>query len=273
MHVVILGAGYTGYRVAQLLQRAGIAAETTNSKLFSVADPVTHSNLAQLLKPGAHVLHSVPVVRTDAGYRATMPVIGPLLAAAGVARVVYISTTGVYGDAHDVDEATPVAPRNEREQLRVDEERAVQAGPWSSLVLRPAAIYGPDRGIHTSMAAGKYQLLGDGANFISRIHVDDLAALCSAALISDRTGAYPVADLHPCPAREIAEYCSTKFGYPMPESSDLPADDTRRSDRRVNGTAITRLLGVQLQYPNYQAGLVVLPALGNNPPDTHRATP
>ena len=201
-----------------------------------------------------------------------MPVLTPLLETSRVSRVVYISTTGVYGDAHDVDETTAVSPRNEREQLRVDEERAVQAGNWSSLILRPAAIYGPDRGIHTSMATGKYRLLGDGSNFISRIHVDDLAGLCAAALLSDLTGAYPVADLHPCPAREIAEYCSTQFGYAMPESSDLPADDTRRSDRRVIGRAITRLLGVQLQYPSYREGLQAVPEPDSNPPDTHPAT-
>jgi nucleoside-diphosphate-sugar epimerase len=255
---VILGAGYTGQRVAARLRSDGLDVVATNRKVFDVTDASTHANLERLLSPHARVLHSIPVLRTEAGYQAPMPVLAPLLTKCQVQRVVYISTTGVYGDAHHVDET--------------EEEQAVQAGPWSSLVLRPAAIYGPERGIHRSMATGTYRLVGDGANFISRIHVDDLAAICAAALLSDLTGAYPVADRQACPAREIAEYCSKQFGYPMPPSEALPADDSRRSDRRVDGRAITRLLDVALRYPSYREGLA-LPAPGNNLLGKRRAIP
>ena len=250
---MILGAGSTGSRVARLLEARGLAVTALRSADFDINNPATHARLTQVLGPDTRVLHSIPVLRTVTGYQASMPTLGPLLQAE---RVVYLSTTGVYGDSHEVDESTPAAPRHEREQLRVAEEQAVQTGPWSSLVLRPAAIYGPDRGIHESMRVGKYRLVGEGGNYISRIHVDDLAALCAAALVSELTGAYPVADLHPCPAREIAEYCSERFGYPMPDSTAaLLTDDTRRSDRRVDGRAIARLLGVTLRYPSYREGL------------------
>ena len=62
------------------------------------------------------------------------------------ARVVYLSTTGVYGDAHLVDETTAAVPATERTRLRFEAESVVQAGPWSACVLRPAAIYGPGAG-------------------------------------------------------------------------------------------------------------------------------
>ena len=68
--------------------------------------------------------------------------------------------------------------------MRVDEENDVLAGPWSSLILRPAAIYGPDRGVHVSLAQGRHRMLGDGSNYISRIHVDDLAAITAAENIN-----------------------------------------------------------------------------------------
>ena len=171
-------------------------------------------------------------------------------------RVVYLSTTGAYGGTSEVDELTPVAPRNPREQARVDTELAVQQGPWESLILRPAAIYGPGRGVHVSMAEGRFSLLGDGSNYVSRIHVDDLARIGHAALLAEFTGAYPVADTRPCRSREIAEYCAAEFGWPMPVSvseAELPA--TRRNNRRVDGRAICQRLGVTLLYPTYREGI------------------
>jgi nucleoside-diphosphate-sugar epimerase len=184
-----------------------------------------------------------------------MPALAPLFTGRA-ARLVYLSTTGVYGDAFEVNESTPVAPRHRREVLRTEEEQAVLAGPWKGIVLRPAAIYGPGRGIHESMKEGTYRLMGDGSNFISRIHVDDLAALAEAALYSDLEGAYAAADAEPCPAREIAEFCSRLLDLPMPPGvGSLPADDTRRSNRRVDGGRILALLGISLRYPSYRTGI------------------
>ncbi len=257
---IVLGAGYTGGRVAEALAARGSRVvsfrehATGSASRFDVLDPSTHAALKSSVEPGARVLYSLPVLRTPDGYRATAPIVAPRLANA--ARVVYLSTTGVYGGTHLVDETTLPAPRHFREELRVEEERTLSAGPWSTLVLRPAAIYGPGRGVHESMRAGKYRLPGDGSNFISRIHVDDLAAHCVAALDATLTGAFPVADEEPCPAREIAEFCSRLLGVPMPEFTEiLPGDDTRRADRRVDGRAIREALGIALRYSNYRQGL------------------
>lgn len=170
--------------------------------------------------------------------------------------MLYLSTTGIYGAQRDVDENTSPAPLTEREKLRIEAEAAVRCGPWTSLVLRPAAIYGPSRGVHVAMREGRFQLVGDGGNFVSRIHVDDLAAHVEAALLSDLTGAWPVADELPSTSREIAEFCSRLLDLPMPES--LPreaAHETRRADRRVDGRAIRARLGIGLRYPTYREGI------------------
>lgn len=258
---LILGAGYTGGRVAACLRQMGRRVVSLrehggeDAPRFAVFDAATHNTLVNALEPGARVLYSLPVLRTPHGYQITAPVVAPLLA--GAARVVYLSTTGVYGDTHAVDETTPAAPRHAREAMRIEEERLLTAGRWSSLVLRPAAIYGPGRGVHESMRAGKYRLPGDGSNFISRIHVDDLAAHCVAALDAGLTGAYPVADDEPCPAREIAAFCSRLLNVPMPEFTEiLPGDDTRRANRRVDGSAIRKALGITLRYPSFRQGIV-----------------
>jgi nucleoside-diphosphate-sugar epimerase len=249
--VVILGCGYTGKRVAGRLLARGVNVVLTTrhreslSDLASLGAEVLELDAAQpgplAIPEGARVLHSIPLLEPGA-----IEVTPQLLAAftAQPARVVYLSTTGVYGATRDVDETTPPAPNTERERLRIAAEEAVQSGPWSSLVLRPAAIYGSDRGIHVSM------------KLVSRIHVDDLAAHAEAALFSDVTGAWPVGDELPCTSREIAEYCSRLFDLPIPTSAD-PArlHETRRADRRVDGSGIRRALGITLCYPTYREGL------------------
>jgi nucleoside-diphosphate-sugar epimerase len=106
------------------------------------------------------------------------------------------------------------------------------------------------------MARGDFRLVGDGSNFVSRIHVDDLAAHAEAALMSDVTGAYPVADEEPCQSREIAQFCAGLLGLPMPSTVDTEdVHDTRRADRRVDGRAIRKLLGITLSYPSYRVGV------------------
>jgi nucleoside-diphosphate-sugar epimerase len=106
------------------------------------------------------------------------------------------------------------------------------------------------------MREGSFRLAGDGSNFVSRIHVDDLAAHAEKALLSDLTGAYPVADEEPCSSREIAEFCAGLLGLPLPEAvSEEELSETRRSDRRVDGSAIRRLLGLELRYPSYRQGI------------------
>jgi len=164
------------------------------------------------------------------------------------ARVVYISSTAVYGEALFVDESTPVDGRTERAALRLEVERTVSAGPWSSLILRAAAIYGPGRGVQESLQRGACRV---DDSFVSRIHVDDLAAHVEAGLLSDLRGAYPVADEEPCTSREITEFCARLLDLPVPSSSLAKA----RATRRVDGSAIRLALSITLQYPSYRVGI------------------
>ena len=135
-------------------------------------------------------------------------------------------------------------------------ERSIAQGPWSSLILRPAAIYGPGRGAHESLRRGVYST---GENFVSRIHVDDLAAHVEAGLLSELCGAYPVADQEPSTTREIAEFCAQLLGMPtmdLPAMRTAPGSQARiTGNRRVDGSAIRRALGITLVYPSYRVGI------------------
>lgn len=257
MQAVILGCGYTGRRVALRLLKRGLQVVATTRKPASLAEleaqgatvvalDIGNAFDLSFIEPGARVLYSIPAINPD-----TVAALG-----SKPERVVCLSTTGVYGDIVDVDHTTEPAPRTRREVARLAAENAIRSGPWSTTVLRPAAIYGPGRGIHISMLEGRFRLIGDGSNYVSRIHVDDLAAISEAVLLSDIEGAWPVADEHPCPQREIAEFCSRLLRVPMPLTApETDVHETRRSNRRVDGSAILRTLGMNLLYPSYRQGI------------------
>ena len=250
--IVIAGCGYTGRRVAALLtghqiiatsrdvgKLAGLNAEPVRFDLMNGSDI---DRLRGYLGPESRVLVSTPVVNqrfADAMNEAK--------------RIVFLSTTGVYGAQREVDERSQPAPRTDRERARLESEACF---PKAAMIFRPAAIYGPHRGVHTAMQAGKYRLAGDGSNHVSRIHVDDLAAHAVAALFSDVSGAWPVADEEACTSREIAAFCSRLLNLPLPASAAAEElGETRQTDRRVDGTAVRRLLGIQLRYPSYRSGI------------------
>jgi nucleoside-diphosphate-sugar epimerase len=218
-----------------------LATSRSPSKLAGLGvEIIAAEDVPARLRRGALVLHSIP----PAGPSGLLDLLSDK-----PSRLVYLSSTAAYGAATIVDETTPVDPSTEQARARIEVEHTILNGPWSSLVLRPAAIYGPGRGAHERIKRGEYNLSDD---FVSRIHVDDLASHVEAALLSTTTGAYPVADEEPCTSREISEFCANLLGNPALVGGP---QGRRGSARRVDGSAIRRLLGITLQYPSYRTGI------------------
>jgi nucleoside-diphosphate-sugar epimerase len=255
LEILILGCGFTGQRVARRFLARGAAVTVTTRDPRRLADVgakvIRLEDVAAHVRPGVLVVHSLP----PEGSEGALELLG-----SAPSRVVYLSSTAVYGAAAVVDENTPPDEASPRAQVRLAVERSIAQGPWSSLVLRPAAIYGPGRGAHESLRRGVYSA---GDNFVSRIHVDDLAAHVEAGLLSEVCGAYPVADQEPSTTREIAEFCAQLLDLPA-VASGSPARIT--GNRRVDGSAIRRALGITLAYPSFRVGIPA--ALGMHPPGT-----
>ena len=268
--ILIVGCGYTGSRVARRLLRRGLPVVATSRKPNGLEDleclgakvtgidfcePGSFERVRDLAAEGCRVLISVPTIQTACElFDPTSRIVEAL--GDRPSRVMYLSTTAVYGRTAVVDEHTAALPATHRQQLRLEAERSVIAREWSHLILRPAAIYGPGRGVHQAMIEGTCNLMGDGSNLVSRIHVEDLAALTAEGLLGDISGVYPVADDEACTSREIALFCSRLLGVPMPKmASGESGNETRHSNRRVDGRAIRRLLGVELRYPSYRTGI------------------
>ncbi len=242
--VIVLGLGFTGQRLARRLLREGVpvcAAVRGVERFSELADAglilsELSSETVTSLPKNAILAHLIPPVAS----------LRPFITELQPRRIVYVSSTGVYGDQIDVNEKTKPGPNDERGRLRLEEERWIAAGPWTSLILRAAAIYGPGRGAHVALREGRVPR-GGGSGVVSRIHVDDLAAIVHAGLFSGIAGAWPVADDAPCPTAEIAASFSQQISG---NNSNIAIPG-----RRVDGTRIREKLGIKLTYPSWKTGI------------------
>jgi nucleoside-diphosphate-sugar epimerase len=250
---LILGAGFTAGRVARRLAEAGADVVVTNRRrgeipgarclALDLETGAGLTDLAPFLSSGTAILHSIP---TFAGTPELVAFLRPFRPR----RIVYLSTTGVYGVANRVDEYTEPRPDTDAHRLRIETERALADGPWSAMVLRPAGIYGPGRGVHWSARRGQFRPPA-GHGVVSRIHVDDLAEHAVRALQGEAAGAFPVADEAPSPSLEVAMWTCACLGVPLVPGE--PAEPRR--GRRVDGSAVRALLGLTLRYPSYREGV------------------
>jgi nucleoside-diphosphate-sugar epimerase len=253
--VVILGLGFTGTRLARRIIGRGIPVlalvrgvqrfpELANSGLELVE---LTGNVP--LRRNAIVAHLIPPLPgpENAALRETILKLAPK-------RVVYVSSTGVYGGRTDVDWETPATPNDDRGRLRLEEERWIASGPWTSLILRSAAIYGPGRGVHAAVREGKMPR-GAGSGITSRIHVDDLAAIVEAGLFADADlqGAWPVADDAPCATEEIVRWCAELLHLEAVSGAESAGKPI--AGRNVDGRKIREVLGVELKYPSWRTGI------------------
>lgn len=188
-----------------------------------------------------------------------------LLAGRRPRRIVYASTTGVYGAATGwIAEDQPVAPDTDRARRRVDAEEQIQAfareTDTEAVRLRVAGIYGPGRLPEKRLRADEAidpELAQRPGN---RIHVDDLArALYLAALRADVDAVYNVADGAPAPFGDYLDACADHLGLPRlvrrKGGGRDPIAGFLRADRFIDSRRLREGLRLTLRYPDYHTGL------------------
>src|SRR5436190_24219550 len=152
------------------------------------------------------------------------PRMANLLAALQAARrIVYISTSGVYGDCAGalVDESRAVNPGTARAQRRVNAEEQLQR--WCTergaalVVLRAPGIYAADRLPLERLRAGTPVLRAEDDVFTSHIHAEDLAAIVARSLEDDAApGVYNAADDSQIMMGDWLDLVADVFGLPRP---------------------------------------------------------
>lgn len=201
MFTIVAGAGYTGLRVLERLPAdAAVGLSRSPVKTTRSCHLVDFDTLETLPLelPGRYrVLYTCPPGgEADDRLRRFLDLLVP-----APVRFVYISTTGVYGDCKGavVTEESPVNPSGRMSKPRVAAERLLNE--WAAengcqlIVLRSPGIYGPGRLGIDRLEAGDAYLNEADAHPGNRIHVDDLATCCLAALSEEApAGIYNVSD-------------------------------------------------------------------------------
>lgn len=257
--VLVLGCGYTGSAVARLALarglsvlgsvRSAVSAENLRAQgIAALVAPELDPSIAAHVGPETHVVIAFPPDGvTDARIAGAL---------AHAAAITYVSSTGVYGDRTGViDDGTPLPePLPPRSQRLLAGENAYR--PFGATVLRSPAIYGKERGLHCRLLRGDHRIPGDGSQILSRIHVEDLAALILATR-AVRGETFVVGDLEPTAHLDVVRFVCQSYGLPMPPFAPLNEQpESLRANRAIDPRRALRVLGVTLRYPSFREGMV-----------------
>lgn len=284
--LLIVGCGDVGQRVVRALgKRWTVRALTSHAdrsvplRTLGITPLLGNLDAAATLRRlgplASRVLHLAPPPSTGEDDPRTRHLLQALARHGSCQRLVYGSTTGVYGDTGGArfDETRTVAPVNARARRRVAAESAlrhwaVSQGVTAS-ILRIPGIYAGDRpGGHPRerLARGTPVLRAEDDVYTNHIHADDLARLCVAALLRGR----PQRIWHACDDTELTmgdyfDLAARLCGLPLPRRISRTEASTQLSpmllsfmseSRRLDNQRMKRELRIALRYPDVSTGLL-----------------
>jgi len=275
---LIVGCGYLGERLASRWLAAGSRVwglVRTPSRLARLSaagvEPIVADVAAPLPLPALPevdtVVWAVGFDRTAGRSYREVHVDGLrrlLDAITGNPRLIFVSSTGVWGrvDGQRVDEATPPHPDREAGRVLLEAEALLGGHPKGrGTVLRLAGIYGPGRLPRIDDLRASRPLEADPDSWLNLIHVDDAAAVVMA--VADHAGPgplYVVSDGRPVRRRDFYARLADLVGSPPPNWIP-PAADARGGDKRVDPRRLFAEIGPAFSHPDAIAALAGIPGM------------
>jgi nucleoside-diphosphate-sugar epimerase len=277
--LLIVGCGDIGLRVLRQLggrvrvlalssnpdRRAALRAAGAVPLIGNLDDPPSLGRLARLAD---WVLHLAPPPGQGDGDPRTAALLEALARGSRVRRIVYASTSGVYGDAQGerFDETRAVRPATARARRRVDAEARLR---WHGralrvpvCVLRVPGIYALDReggDPRERVRRGAPLLVPEQDVHTNHIHAEDLARACIAALFRGAPQrVYHASDDSELTMGQHFDAVADAFG--LPRAPRLTREELRAAvsplqwsflceSRRLDNRRLHRELRVRLRYP------------------------
>ncbi len=280
---LIVGCGYVGTRLARQYLKQGnlpegvVAGDESRARLDAEGISVRRldidsDDLGVLPLNGVSLFLLAPPPAVGTKDPRTRRLVDQFQRQGGPKRVVYISTTGVYGDCRGdwVDETWPARPAVDRAHRRWDAEQVLRQWSRSSggelVVLRVAGIYGPGRLPLKRIVQRLPLVRAEDAPWSNRIHVDDLVSACVAAMERGCDGAvYNICDGHPSTMTDYFFQVADATGLERPPVIPFAEAEGRlsagmmsymRESRRLSNRKMREELGVELRFPTLGEGLV-----------------
>jgi nucleoside-diphosphate-sugar epimerase len=274
--LLIIGCGDIALRTIPLLTKGysvyGLVRNTANcAKLRAMGvtpilgDLDNRICLARITGLADAVLHFAPPPSEGSGDPRTRNLLSALSRGALPKRIVYISTSGVYGDCGGawVSETHPLKAKNARALRRVDAE--LQIRKWArrnkvnASILRVPGIYAAERLPLKRIREGTPGIVDSEDSYTNHIHADDLARISVAALLRGQPcRVYHTSDDSHLKMGEYFDMVSDAFGLPrVPRISRIEAPQMlspmmlsfMNESRRLVNDRIKRELKVKLLYP------------------------
>ena len=258
------------YRIHALLRdRARFADWRARGAIPVYGDLDDRGTLARIAGLAEIVVHLAPPQAGRAHDLRTARLLAALSRGRLPRRLVYISTSGVYGDRGGawVSETTPVAPQSARAQLRVSAEQQVRT--WARRngvgvsILRVPGIYAEERLPLERLRSGAPAIVAAEDSYTNHIHADDLARIIVAVL---RRGSanrvYHAVDDEVMKMGDYFDRIADAQGLPRPPR--LPRAEVHQAvspamwsfmaeSRRMHNRRMKAELGVRLRYPTLAA--------------------
>lgn len=276
MHLIILGAGYSGKAIAQTFAAKGFTVSGTTRSPEKAAGLAAlgirplifdgtgiNSELAEALGTTTHVVQSIaPDEHGDAFLTLAKDLPMPGLVWAG-----FLSTVGVYGN-HDgkwVNEESACHPVSARSQQRLAAEAA-----WLSFadsrkmplsILRLSGIYGSGRNAFVNLENGTARRIVKPGQMFNRIHVEDIGAATGFLAERNLGGIYNVTDDLPAPAPDVVVAAAAMMGVEPPPETPFEPDTMTPMARSFYGenkrvsNAKLRGKGFAFRFPSYHDAL------------------
>ncbi len=273
MKKLIIGCGYLGRRLAARWHEQGHEIFATTRKPqrageFSALgwNPI----LCDVLNPVAElppVDVAVIAVGFDRGSGRTMREVyvdglRHVLPALPIsARIVYVSSTSVYGQTSGelVDESSETAPEEVSGKVVLEAEGVLREMCPHAMILRFAGIYGPGRLLREKAILAGEPIAANPDRWLNLIHVDDgVQAIEAAELRGQPARVYNIADDEPVRRIDFFSELARQFEAPVPHFEPVPEGAIpphERTNRRINNWRMHEELNVELLYPTYGIGL------------------
>lgn len=177
-------------------------------------------------------------------------------------QLVYISSTGVYPNKNGWwNEDSTFTPDTLKGHLRLDTEK-ILAKYFQLRVIRPGAIYGPNRNIGYRIHLQK--LIPQGNQPVHRIHVSDLAHIVKLAITENSLPAVINAvDLDPSSSKTVTQWLLQQNFFKLPAKQNINffkgpvsrKQQVENTERKISNRQLLQRYKYQFLYPTYQEGL------------------
>jgi nucleoside-diphosphate-sugar epimerase len=218
------------------------------------------------------VLHSAPPPPRGTRDTRTAHLVAALAKAKSLPQqLVYISTSGVYGDCAGqfIDETRALHPQTARARRRVDAERQLREWGRRSRVrisiLRAPGIYSERRLPLERLQAGMPALIADEDGYSNHVHAEDLARMLVAALRFGHAGRmYNASDDSVLKMGDYFDLVADHCGLPRPPrlsraeaGRQLPSNvfSFINESRRLSNLRLKKELRFRFRYPTVRDGI------------------